>query len=115
MKKEEKTDQKVEKIMHHLNHPSFYGGTAQLDERILKAIRKENDFNISPYIQRIAGWAAMVMLLINISLFFYKDLSTSTEIEEIDLLLENYNLTSTTDWPNYFSVDELEITITDEE
>ncbi|MGQ1890044.1 hypothetical protein ACT29H_06345 [Thermophagus sp. OGC60D27] len=114
MKPKEKTNQKVEEIMHHLNHPPFYGGTDQLDERILKTIQQENSLIISPYVQNIAGWAAIVMLLINISLFVYKDLSVSAESQDIDFFLENYSLTSSSDWQTYFTVDELETTFANE-
>ncbi|SFE67009.1 hypothetical protein [Thermophagus xiamenensis] len=115
MKKKEQ-DLFVESLMNQLTHPPHYGGSAALDEKIMTAIQNQNSYTFSPYLRQLVGWAAMVMFVINISLFFYKDPANSyIDDQEIEQILENYQLTSASDWQNYFSVDELETTITNEE
>ena len=108
MEKNKKIEQKVNKAFQELENPTRFEGTSFFHRRVMAGLRQETLGSGSPNLQKISGWAAVIMVLINISLLTSQFPGTATDSENnIDLLLEKYELVPASSWENYFALDDI--------
>ncbi len=104
MNREERINQKVEEAFNALHEPGRYEGSPFLDARIKAAVKAEYRQESLSILPRLAGVAAVALVLLNVAFFTRSTTDeTLTRSEGIDLLLESYTLVPAADWDNYLA------------
>ena len=86
-----------------------YEGSPLLDARIKSAVGKVRVFEPFSIWPRLAGVAAVALLLLNVAVFTQAPLDESvTRSEGLDLLLDAYTVVPATEWDNYLTIEDTE-------
>ncbi len=109
MKREEKINKKVEEALAMLQQSPRYEGSPLLDARIKAAVGKVKDSESFFIWPRLAGVAAVALILLNVAVFTQAPVDESlTRTEGLDLLLDAYTVVPAAEWNNYLTIEDAE-------
>ena len=100
-------EKNVDRAFQALQDPVRYEGNRGFEDRVMTAVKGEASRTVSFRLHKMTGWAAVVMLLINISLFTTQKFSVGINSNNVESFFENYELVPASSWDNYFEVDDL--------
>jgi hypothetical protein len=107
MRSEKWIEQKVNDAFNNLENPHYFWGSSKFEARVIAALRRNDSTSVSRYLPRISGWAAAVMVLINIGMFGWQLSNGNFGETGINLFLESYEFLPASSWENYFEVDDI--------